>query len=129
MKPVRKFIMIEELYKNASLAERIAYAKIKVAHSEYLLAKERRQNLDNDFLNCRLDTIDFGKANVRAHYLFKSQKWDGKLMKYVDDPLVTVRDLLLFSKHELIIRTPNVGSRTIEAIEAVLVEHGLELAQ
>jgi hypothetical protein len=78
--------------------------------------------VDFDFLDRRLDSLDFGKgATARARNGFAAHA------VYRDTPLVTVRDLVTVSKVELL-REPNLGHRTIERVEAVLAAHGLRLA-
>jgi hypothetical protein len=78
--------------------------------------------VDFDFLDRRLDSLDFGKGySVRARNAFAAHA------VYRDTPLVTVRDLVSVSKAELL-REPNVGLKTIESVEVILAAHGLRLA-
>jgi hypothetical protein len=85
--------------------------------------------VDVEFLDRRLDSLDFGKGfTARARHAFATHSvYDTDLRNHKTIPLVTVRDLVAVSKAELW-REPNLGLKTIERVEAVLAAHGLRLA-
>jgi hypothetical protein len=85
--------------------------------------------VDFDFLDRRLDSLDFGKGySVRARNAFAAHTvFDTDSREFKTIPLVTVRDLVSVSKAELL-REPNVGLKTIESVEVILAAHGLRLA-
>jgi hypothetical protein len=83
---------------------------------------------DPEFLDRRLDTIDFGKChNTRAQNIFKNyQEYIGG-GQHKRLPIVTVRDLVRTLSLSEFLREPNAGPKTIKAVEDVLAEHGLKL--
>jgi DNA-directed RNA polymerase alpha subunit len=79
---------------------------------------------DMAFLDVPLRDIDFGRLmNARAHNL---RCWRLENDKMVSIEVTTVRDLVMLTEAE-ILRSHNTGRATLEAIKAVLAQHGLSL--
>lgn len=82
---------------------------------------------DEAFLDCRLADVDFGKVySGRAHNCFKNHERYIGNGRYEPEPIITVRDLISLSPAE-VLREPNLGRKTLKAIEGVLAAHGLTL--
>jgi DNA-directed RNA polymerase alpha subunit len=86
--------------------------------------------MEDNFLNRRIDSIDFGKRvsvrikNVCNNYVASSWRpWNE-----APRPIATVADLVRLTEIELL-REPNFGRKSLNAIKQVLAEHGLTLAQ
>jgi DNA-directed RNA polymerase alpha subunit len=99
--------------------------RLRAATREAIAEIERLRNnkptgtADLAFLETPLSEISFGRLiNARVHHL-----------RLRDNSAVrcsTVRDLVALTEAE-ILREANVGRATVEAIKAVLADHGLHL--
>jgi Bacterial RNA polymerase, alpha chain C terminal domain len=83
---------------------------------------------EDSFLHRRIDSIDFGPCltvriqNVCNNYV--ASDWGH--FKNTPRPIATVADLVRMTEGELL-REPNFGRKSLDAVERVLAEHGLRL--
>jgi hypothetical protein len=84
--------------------------------------------LANPFLNTRIDSIDFGPCvTVRIRNVCKNHvEYSWSPFQRTQRQLETVRELVRRTEAELL-REPNFGRVSLDAIKRVLAEHGLTL--
>lgn len=81
-----------------------------------------------EFLDQRVDSLDFGHfVNARIRNVCLNNVDHNWPYPSETKPIVTVADLIHKTEAELL-REPNCGRRSVDAIKRVLAEHGLSLA-
>ena len=107
------------------VVSRIASYRRENAHK--VAIAEMDHPVDRAFLDRRIDSVDWGKMhNHRVCGNIQRWDWDDAGTRFECVPLVTVRELVALSEHQ-ILRCPNVGRQTVRRIKSKLAEHGLYL--